>query len=199
MPFWHLLYVPLRVHACVHVSISPPPSLPHSLTHSLTPHSLTSSPTPSLSLCLFLSPSLSPSLPPLIPRARCVKDDVHGTHKTHLGRATAATCMMIGPMLVSLMTATFSRNMALNTREIRLLKTLDKDRLEARCVCIRLRLISVTRRFPLPNWGIMKHVLFRKDPCWTQGVEFNLRHFTTIWCCGKLQCVTLTSRRWVRV
>ncbi len=32
----------------------------------------------------------------------------------------------------------------------------------------------------------------RKDPYWTQGVEFNLRHFSTIWSCGKLQCAIHT-------
>ena len=32
--------------------------------------------------------------------------------------------MMMGPMLISLMTATFSRNMALNARELRLMTTL---------------------------------------------------------------------------
>ena len=32
-------------------------------------------------------------------------------------------------------------------------------------------------------WGRMKHSLFRKHPYWTQGVESNLRHFSTTWSC----------------
>jgi hypothetical protein len=37
-----------------------------------------------------------------------------------------------------------------------------------------------------PIWGRVKHSLFREHPYWTQGVESNLRHFSTTWsrsCC----------------
>jgi len=37
---------------------------------------------------------------------------------------------------------------------------------------------------------------FRKDPYWTQGVEFNSRHFSTIWSCGKLRCGIFTKLMW---
>ena len=50
-----------------------------------------------------------------------------------------------------------------------------------------------TRLFPV--WENMKHSLVRKDPNWSQSVEFNLRHLSTIWSCSKLQCGILTSRR----
>ena len=51
--------------------------------------------------------------------------------------------MMVGPMLVSLMTATFSRNMALNARENRLMQTLDKDKLEAKILQAAARMIQL--------------------------------------------------------
>ena len=36
---------------------------------------------------------------------------------------------------------------------------------------------------------------FRKDPYWTQGVEFNSRHFSTIWSCGKLRSCSISQSR----
>lgn len=50
--------------------------------------------------------------------------------------------MMLGPVLVSLMTATFSRNMALNPREGRLMATLDRDKLEAKVLTTAVRIIQ---------------------------------------------------------
>lgn len=72
--------------------------------------------------------------------------DSAGSRQTHLGRFSAGLCMMIGPMLVSLMTATFSRNMALNARETRLMHTLDKDRLEARVLTAAATVIQLWAR-----------------------------------------------------
>jgi len=51
-------------------------------------------------------------------------------------------CMMLGPMLVSLMTATLSRNMALNVRETRLMATLDRDALSAKLVVTATQIIQ---------------------------------------------------------
>jgi hypothetical protein len=58
-----------------------------------------------------------------------------------------------------------------------------------------VRLVSIACTHLCPVCGNMKDSLFRKDPYWTQGVEFNLRHFSTIWSCGKLQCAILDDRR----
>ena len=54
--------------------------------------------------------------------------------------------MMVGPMLVSLMTATFSRNMSLNAKEARLLRTLDRDKLEAKILIAAARIIQLWAR-----------------------------------------------------
>ena len=58
--------------------------------------------------------------------------------------------------------------------------------------CTRLRLPVFQGVF---NVGQHETFTFQKTPYWTQGVEFNLRHFSTIWCCGKLHFEILTSRR----
>lgn len=66
----------------------------------------------------------------------------HPVPQTHLGRLAAVLCMMMGPMLVSIMTAAFSRNMALNARETRLMATLDRDKLEAKVIVTATRIIQ---------------------------------------------------------
>jgi len=45
--------------------------------------------------------------------------------------------------------------------------------------------------------GNLEPSLVRKDPYWTQGVVFNMRHFRSIWFGGKLLCGILTSRMWL--
>ena len=59
-----------------------------------------------------------------------------------------------------------------------------------------LRQVKAPRRVPFPMVGKVKHSFFGKTRTWTKGVEFNLRHFSTIWFGGKLQLGALTSRRW---
>ena len=54
--------------------------------------------------------------------------------KTHLVRLVFAMCRLCGAMLMGLMTATLIRNIVLNEREVRLMKTIDKDKMEATCL-----------------------------------------------------------------
>ena len=63
-------------------------------------------------------------------------------------------------------------------------------------LCIHLWLVMTLRRVQFPSRGNLKHSLFGKTRTWTKSVEFNLRHFSTIWFGGKLQLGALTSRRW---
>jgi hypothetical protein len=51
--------------------------------------------------------------------------------QTHFGRFGSVVCMLSGPILVSVMTATLSRGMTLNRREELLMKTFDHDHLLA--------------------------------------------------------------------
>jgi hypothetical protein len=44
------------------------------------------------------------------------------------------------------------------------------------------------------SWGTVKHSLFRTNRT-GHGVEFIMRHSSTIWSCDKLNCEILTSRR----
>ncbi len=62
--------------------------------------------------------------------------------KTHLGRMVCAFSMLCGAMLMGLMTATLIRNIALNERELRLMKTIDKDKMEATCLINSVRIIQ---------------------------------------------------------
>ena len=51
--------------------------------------------------------------------------------QTHFGRFGSVVCMVSGPVLVSVMTATLSRSMTLSRREELVMKTLDEDALRA--------------------------------------------------------------------
>mmetsp|Transcript_18413 Transcript_18413/g.41954 ORF Transcript_18413/g.41954 Transcript_18413/m.41954 type:complete len:736 (-) Transcript_18413:58-2265(-) len=62
---------------------------------------------------------------------------------THFGRIGGMLCMTAGPILISIMTATFSRSMTLNPQETRLMRTLDGDKMQSHIVVAAVRMIQL--------------------------------------------------------
>ena len=66
-------------------------------------------------------------------------------------------CMTAGPILISIMTATFSRSMTLNPQETKLMRTLDGDKKQSQVIIVAAKMIQLWWR------GRMRMLWFNPD------------------------------------